>query len=60
MDTSNLRKHVWKCWMLNRKEGKCKELEKKTFPKCYGQSELWKRFKLKVKSSEYTVAFDVK
>lgn len=42
-------------------EGKCKELEKKkTFPKCYGQSELWKRFKLKVKSSEYTVAFDVK
>lgn len=41
-------------------EGKCEELEKKTFLKCYGQSELWKRFKLKVKSSEYTVAFDVK
>lgn len=40
-------------------EGKCKELEKK-ISKRYGQSELWKRFKLKVKSSEYTVAFDVK
>lgn len=42
-------------WKVN-----VKNLKKKPFPKCYGQSELWKRFKLKVKSSEYTVAFDVK
>lgn len=31
MDISNLCKYVWKCWMFNRMEGKCKELEKKNF-----------------------------